>query len=87
MLVRPVATDKRAFYLLNTTERGPQIYELLASSGAERGKWIRYITEAADAFKLGTVGVTGSRSEGELGGGSEKSKGEARSLSFRDKTN
>ena len=22
MLVRPVATDKRAFYLLNTTERG-----------------------------------------------------------------
>merc|ERR1711970_1508991 len=35
MLVRPVATDKRAFYLLNTTERGPQIYELLANSAAE----------------------------------------------------
>jgi hypothetical protein len=25
MLVRPVATDKRAFYLLNTTDSGPQV--------------------------------------------------------------
>lgn len=36
MLVRPVATDKRAFYLLNTTQNGPQIYELVASSTADR---------------------------------------------------
>ena len=29
-------TDKRAFYLLNTTQNGPQIYELVASSTADR---------------------------------------------------
>ncbi|CAB4064754.1 ARHGEF12 [Lepeophtheirus salmonis] len=36
MLVRPVATDKRAFYLLNITQTVPQIYELVASSSADR---------------------------------------------------
>ena len=46
MLVRPVATDKRAFYLLNTTERGPQIYELVATTMNERAKWMKHITEA-----------------------------------------
>jgi len=87
MLVRPVATDKRAFYLLNTTERGPQIYELLASSAAERGKWIKYITEASTAFKSGQAGVPKTKSEpDQLGSVSDKAKGETRSLSFRDKT-
>merc|ERR1719232_2031220 len=38
MLVRPVATDRRAFYLLNTTQNGPQIYELKASSNADRSQ-------------------------------------------------
>ena len=28
MLVRPVATNKRAFYLMNTTQIGAQLYEL-----------------------------------------------------------
>ena len=28
MLVRPVATNKRAFYLMNTTQMGAQLYEL-----------------------------------------------------------
>merc|ERR1719244_1651452 len=53
MLVRPVATDKRAFYLLNTTDRGPQIYELLANGAGEREEWIKYITEASTAYKSG----------------------------------
>ena len=30
--------DKRAFYLLNTTQNGPQIYELVASSTADRSQ-------------------------------------------------
>merc|ERR1719192_1645167 len=51
MLVRPVATDKRAFYLLNTTQNGPQIYELVASSTADRTQWFRHITEASNAYK------------------------------------
>merc|ERR1719225_352554 len=51
MLVRPVATDKRAFYLLNTTQNGPQIYELVASSTADRTQWFRHITEASNAYR------------------------------------
>ena len=47
ILVRHVATDKRAFYLLNTTSQGPQIYELVAGSGSERTKWMKHITELA----------------------------------------
>ncbi len=31
-------SDKRAFYLLNTTQNGPQIYELIASSMADRSQ-------------------------------------------------
>ena len=31
MLVRPVATNKRAFYLMNTTQIGAQLYELQVS--------------------------------------------------------
>jgi hypothetical protein len=51
LLVRPVATDKRAFYLLNTTQNGPQIYELVANSTADRSQWFRHITEASNAYK------------------------------------
>jgi len=87
MLVRPVATDKRAFYLLNTTERGPQIYELLASSAAERSKWIKHITEASNAYKC-RDGMPKTKSEPEQLGASEKNqKIDLRSQSFRDQTN
>ncbi|XP_071744698.1 uncharacterized protein [Lepeophtheirus salmonis] len=51
MLVRPVATDKRAFYLLNITQTVPQIYELVASSSADRSQWFRHITEASNAYR------------------------------------
>ena len=37
MLVRPVATNKRAFYLMNTTQMGAQLYELQVST---RGKYL-----------------------------------------------
>lgn len=87
MLVRPVATDKRAFYLLNTTERGPQIYELLANSAAERMKWIKHITEASNAYKC-RDGMSKTKSEPEQLGASEKNqKIDLRSQSFREQTN
>jgi len=51
MLVRPVATDKRAFYLLNTTQVGPQIYELVASSPGDRKTWFTHIESTAASYK------------------------------------
>ena len=85
MLVRPVATDKRAFYLLNTTECGPQIYELLAGSTSERTRWIKHITEVSNAYKS-RDGVPKTKSEPEQLGSSleRKEKQDLRSQSFRD---
>jgi len=51
MLVRPVATNKRAFYLMNTTQVGAQLYELVASSTNERKTWLDHINAASTAFK------------------------------------
>jgi len=51
MLVRPVATNKRAFYLMNTTQVGAQLYELVANSTNERSTWLSHISEASAAFK------------------------------------
>ena len=90
MLVRPVATDKRSFYLLNTTERGPQIYELLANSGAERAKWIKCISDASAAHKAGLAGQESGELAGEAGKlGWEAKRVESpalRSQSFREQT-
>jgi len=51
MLVRPVATNKRAFYLMNTTQVGAQLYELQASTMQARSTWLTHISEASAAFK------------------------------------
>lgn len=51
LLIRNVATDKKALFLVSTSTVGPQIYELVAISSAERKAWFRHITEASDGFK------------------------------------
>jgi len=51
MLVRPVATNKKAFYLMNTTQVGAQLYELQARSANERSTWLSHISEASSAYK------------------------------------
>ena len=79
--MRHVATDKRAFYLINTTVQGPQIYELVAGSMSERTKWIKHITEAS---KVGQ-GMPGKvKSEPDQLGVVDKNKGTQRSESFRE---
>ncbi|KAF4522084.1 hypothetical protein B566_EDAN004069 [Ephemera danica] len=52
VLIRPVATDKKAFFLVNTSASNAQIYELVALSSSERKTWFRHISEAADAYKM-----------------------------------
>merc|ERR1719483_638101 len=88
MLVRPVATDKRAFYVINTTNTGPQIYELLASSWTERNKWIKYISEASHDYKCQESGMPKAKSEPEeLGATSKNKKPDLKSSkSFQEET-
>lgn len=76
-----MATDKRAFYLLNTTEQGPQIYELVAGSMSERTKWTKYITEASNNYKVGGMPGKVKSEPDQLG---DKSKTTLRSESFRE---
>uniref|UniRef100_A0A6I8PS80 Rho guanine nucleotide exchange factor 11 n=1 Tax=Ornithorhynchus anatinus TaxID=9258 RepID=A0A6I8PS80_ORNAN len=44
VLVRSVATDKRAFFIICTSELGPpQIYELVAQTSLERNTWMELL--------------------------------------------
>ncbi|XP_044127532.1 rho guanine nucleotide exchange factor 11 isoform X2 [Bufo gargarizans] len=47
VLVRSVATDKRAFFIICTSELGPQIYELVAMTSSEKNTWKDLLEEAA----------------------------------------
>ncbi|XP_069584423.1 rho guanine nucleotide exchange factor 11 isoform X2 [Ranitomeya imitator] len=47
VLVRSVATDKRAFFIICTSELGPQIYELVALTSSEKNTWKDLLEEAA----------------------------------------
>ncbi|XP_058016820.1 rho guanine nucleotide exchange factor 11 isoform X7 [Ahaetulla prasina] len=46
ILIRSVATDKRALFIICTSELGPQIYELVASTSLEKNTWMELLEEA-----------------------------------------
>ncbi|XP_063297153.1 rho guanine nucleotide exchange factor 11-like [Pelobates fuscus] len=46
LLVRPVATDRRAFFVVDTSLQSPQLYEFITASTSEKNKWIQVIQEA-----------------------------------------
>ncbi|XP_028401304.1 rho guanine nucleotide exchange factor 11-like isoform X2 [Dendronephthya gigantea] len=51
VLTRNVATDKKAFFVVGTSDIGPQIYELVAATMVERKNWFKNITEAIESCK------------------------------------
>lgn len=51
VLVRHNAVDKNSLYLVNTSQNGAQIYDLVAASPAERKLWCKHISETAEAYK------------------------------------
>uniref|UniRef100_UPI0037E7B79D rho guanine nucleotide exchange factor 12 isoform X2 n=1 Tax=Semicossyphus pulcher TaxID=241346 RepID=UPI0037E7B79D len=51
VLVRPVATDNRSFFVLSMSENGAQIYELMAQTVSDQRMWQYLITQGADAMK------------------------------------
>ncbi|NXC03130.1 ARHGB factor, partial [Orthonyx spaldingii] len=46
VLVRSVATDKRALFIICTSELGPQIYELVALTSSEKNTWMELLEQA-----------------------------------------
>nr|XP_020454230.1 rho guanine nucleotide exchange factor 12-like isoform X2 [Monopterus albus] len=51
VLVRPVATDNRSFFVLSMSENGAQIYELMAQTVSDQRMWQCLITQCAEAMK------------------------------------
>ncbi|XP_073335280.1 rho guanine nucleotide exchange factor 12 isoform X2 [Pagrus major] len=51
VLVRPVATDNKSFFVLSMSENGAQIYELTAQTISDQRTWQCLITQCADAMK------------------------------------
>ncbi|XP_052036151.1 rho guanine nucleotide exchange factor 11 isoform X4 [Apodemus sylvaticus] len=49
VLIRSVATDKRAFFIICTSELGPpQIYELVALTSSDKNIWMELLEEAVE---------------------------------------
>ncbi|KAI3373979.1 hypothetical protein L3Q82_022549 [Scortum barcoo] len=51
VLVRPVATDNKSFFVLSMSENGAQIYELMAQTVNDQRTWQCLITQCADTMK------------------------------------
>ncbi|KAK3611367.1 hypothetical protein CHS0354_025897 [Potamilus streckersoni] len=51
VLARNDATDKRAFFVVNTSHSGPQIYQLVAATAEEQRKWTKLITQFSEMVK------------------------------------
>ncbi|NXB36838.1 ARHGB factor, partial [Eulacestoma nigropectus] len=56
VLIRSVATDKRALFIICTSELGPQIYELVAQTSSEKNTWMELLEQAVQGA---TRSVTG----------------------------
>ncbi|XP_038062794.1 nucleoprotein TPR-like isoform X3 [Patiria miniata] len=63
VLCREVATNKRAFFLVSTSNAGPQIYELTTISTSERQAWMDMILRTQEMIrKNGKTGEPGAAS-------------------------
>lgn len=51
VLVRHNAAEKDSLYLVNTSQNGAQMYNLVAPSSAERKLWCKHISEAVEVYK------------------------------------
>ncbi|XP_039910176.1 sodium channel modifier 1 isoform X2 [Hirundo rustica] len=56
LLVRSVATDKRALFIICTSELGPQIYELVALTSSEKNTWMELLEQAVQGATRSVAG-------------------------------
>ncbi|XP_073242389.1 rho guanine nucleotide exchange factor 28-like isoform X6 [Porites lutea] len=47
LMVREVATDRKAIFLVSTSLRGPEMYEIVCESPSEKKRWMDIIKDAA----------------------------------------
>ncbi|NXY03859.1 ARHGC factor, partial [Pteruthius melanotis] len=54
VLVRQVATDNKAFFVISMSEKGAHIYELVAQTVSEKNVWQDLIAQMAGTVKMGS---------------------------------
>lgn len=55
LIAKEKANDKRALFIVNTMERGAQIYELVTTTATERKTWFKLISDQIDLVKCENV--------------------------------
>ncbi|NXK94232.1 ARHGC factor, partial [Formicarius rufipectus] len=55
VLVRQVATDNKAFFVISMSENGAHIYELVAQTVSEKNVWQDLIAQMAGTMKMGSA--------------------------------
>ncbi|KFZ60438.1 Rho guanine nucleotide exchange factor 12, partial [Antrostomus carolinensis] len=55
VLVRQVATDNKAFFVISMSENGAHIYELVAQTVSEKNVWQDLIAQMAGTMKMGST--------------------------------
>ncbi|XP_072740925.1 rho guanine nucleotide exchange factor 12 isoform X3 [Ciconia boyciana] len=55
VLVRQVATDNKAFFVISMSENGAHIYELVAQTVSEKNVWQDLIAQMAGTVKMGST--------------------------------
>ncbi|NXN94982.1 ARHGB factor, partial [Rhinopomastus cyanomelas] len=61
VLIRSVATDKRALFIICTSELGPQIYELVALTSSEKNTWMELLEDAVQSATRSVIFPTKHR--------------------------
>uniref|UniRef100_A0A915BBA3 DH domain-containing protein n=1 Tax=Parascaris univalens TaxID=6257 RepID=A0A915BBA3_PARUN len=78
LIAKEKANDKRAFFIVNTVERGAQIYELVAATATERKTWFKLISDQIDFVKReNTTGTQTSVDRFEVSAPSDDSRSSA----------
>ncbi|KAL3981614.1 Regulator of G protein signaling-like domain family protein [Acanthocheilonema viteae] len=55
LIAKEKANDKRALFIVNTMERGAQIYELVTTTATERKTWFKLISNQIDLVKCENI--------------------------------
>ncbi|XP_008842776.1 rho guanine nucleotide exchange factor 18 isoform X2 [Nannospalax galili] len=76
LIVREVANEEKAMFLISASLQGPEMYEIYTSSKEDRNTWMAHIRRAVESCP--------AEEEGPFGEAEEKRMMEARALRLRD---
>ncbi|KAL1772792.1 rho guanine nucleotide exchange factor 18 isoform X1 [Sigmodon hispidus] len=76
LIVREVANEEKAMFLISASKQGPQMYEIYTSSKEDRNTWMAHIRQAVESCP--------DEEDGSLSESEERKMIEARTMRLRD---